>query len=840
MGKKWLILGTVSFGVSLGLGLVINRNLKQAVLTGILSVPASFVGVSVAEHLLKQKFNEKGLTRQEAELSNSISLFSDRVKDLKQQEKDIKGIILTLNEDKQRSQSKLDNLQNQIAQLEDRKSNLKLNIATLKDNLKQFREQEIILAKTVEELFNSQKQIVITLESDRNTLNRLQQQKSDLESTIIGLSADEEQQHKLLAEVNNLQTEIDVIRQEAKEEKQTLAELKIEQEQTTANLIQLREKGNLVQAQIDNCETLKLKLEQDSTQLELEKKRLQTFNSGLNLEIEQLTNQKIELNQFLKNLAREQQELEANCQESRVQLEQLSNSISEQQQLKNQLETEFANLLRQKQDLLLPIQQPQPLAEIQVKPDEVEQEPEEENNTEVPEIKPISDQTDSTEEKSKLSVYIDSHDDYDFSDAKRTKYLWENTVFPYWSHKDRPVGYRFLGNIDIESSESDRLIDIVGQNLQRLNSITDNSLQQSFSALEKDWVKIITFALSEYAYYYSEERFWEGFCDRINIKHNQTVENTLRQVTEQGIDLLGLIKASGGYKYVSTLWLQSGVPKQNLGHFATIVQDLADEYGWWEISHSSAKDIAETLWQYWQDKYSQWGTIRNFLNLDNSNEEVEPISGVLVKNIAIFAKELERQNISPVSLQNEKVREELLINSNLSYSFFLRDWSDLIALLTPREGASDRSIRRRHNQPPYLYLDVADTLNTLLILPEQSLWKKEWRNLRGTYCLIPEAGWEDNIPTQGNLEIPELEIDIKKTAHEWSFQLQNHYRNQIYQWKHKGVDAAFPCLVFDAISGDYIRINIDKPEIKGIGEIILYTPREVKIEVDNNIEIVDI
>ncbi|MGL5793671.1 MAG: hypothetical protein ACRC06_04565, partial [Waterburya sp.] len=132
----------------------------------------------------------------------------------------------------------------------------------------------------------------------------------------------------------------------------------------------------------------------------------------------------------------------------------------------------------------------------------------------------------------------------------------------------------------------------------------------------------------------------------------------------------------------------------------------------------------------------------------NSNEDLEPISGQLVKNIAIVARELEHKNIASEQLQDKETREEILNNSNLSYSFFLRDWSDLITVLTPRTGNSNRRILKKSNQLPYLYLDLADTLNTLLILPEQSLWKKEWQNLRNTYCLIPEAGGEDNVPSQ--------------------------------------------------------------------------------------------
>ncbi len=443
-----------------------------------------------------------------------------------------------------------------------------------------------------------------------------------------------------------------------------------------------------------------------------------------------------------------------------------------------------------------------------------------------------------TEEIVNLAIDLDNNN-YKFSDAGHIKYLWNNRILPYWNHRERPFGCRFLGNIDLDSKESDRLIEIVGENLQRLEYITDNSLQQNFSALDKDWIKIITFALSEYAYYDSVGRFWEGFCDRIGIKHSQSLENTLRRVTEQGIDSLGLIRASGGYKYVSTLWLQSGVPKQNLGHFATLVQDVANEYGWWEISHSSALDIAEKLWQYWESKGSQmgWGTIKHFLSLEDSNEDIEPIAGQLVKNIATIARELEYKSLSPETIKDREAREELIGNSNLSYSFFIRNWSDLITVLTPRTGKSDRSIFKRCNKPPYLIL--ADTLNTLLILPEQSLWKKEWQNLRDTYCLIPEREWGGDIPSQGNLEIPELEIDIKKATNKWTCQLQNHYRNQIHKWEHEGINSEFPCLVFDAISGKHLQIDISNPKIVEIKEIILFTSREVEIELDNDIEVID-
>lgn len=766
MNKKWLILGTVSFSVGLSLSLVITKNIKQAALTGLLSVPATVAGISVTEYQRKQKLNEKISTQQkqlqnvvkkEADFNNSIVLLSNRIESLKQQEESITAVIETLNVDHQRylqlatrSQLELETIQNQIYELSNRKSSLEPEIITLELKLRQLREKETALTKLLADLSNSKQQTEVNLESDRHSHQQLQEQQTELKQNLSNLAG----------------------------QKQTLAE------------------------QIDS---------------------IQNF-------LEKLQKQKYDLEDSITNIYNDKQTLEKQFEERQKQLFKETKNWLFEDSADDEIESDdLIDLFDDSANDEFSLEEDLPLAKV-----------ESEDTTSLFECSLEYsacydlDFEDTTEE---VEVYFELDDDADdFRNVKYINHLWENTILPYWNHKDHPAGYRFFGNVTIKPTESDRLISIVGKNLQKLDCITDNSLQQSFSALDKDWIKIITFALSEYAYYYSDEKFWSGFCDRIGIEHNQAVENTLRQVTEQGINLLGLVRATGGYRYVSTLWLQSGIPKQNISHFVTIVQDVADEYGWWDISHSSATDIGKALWQCWQNRYSQWGTIRHFLNLENSNADLEPISGQLVKNIAIVARELEHKNVASEQLQDKETREKILGDSNLSYNFFLRDWSDLITVLSPRTGKPDRSIAKKSNQPPYLYLDIANTLNTQLILPEQSLWKKEWRNLRGTYCQIPEAGWEDDIPSHGNLKIPELEIDVKKAADKWSCQLQNNHRNQIHQWEHEGINSEFPCLVFDAISGEHIQIDIAEPKIIGIEGIILFTPKEVEIEFDNNLD----
>lgn len=265
---------------------------------------------------------------------------------------------------------------------------------------------------------------------------------------------------------------------------------------------------------------------------------------------------------------------------------------------------------------------------------------------------------------------------FNFSIPRQTQHLWQ-TISSHWSHYNRPDKQRFLGSIQISQKATDQVLDVVGYNLSNLSTVTYNKLYERFDEPEHNWLKILTFALSEYAYYYSsvEEKFWYGFCQKLQLSCNQSLEKTLRRIVGDGFDLLGLVKAKGGYPYVSTLWLQSGIPQQNLNHFAHLVQEFSNEYGWWEIAHSSCEDISEELFDFCHEKHPQWTTLIHFLKSScpqKENEEVEPISGQLLQGIAIIAVELERQGTLPEALKDDNEREKLLRNYYLPNNFLDR------------------------------------------------------------------------------------------------------------------------------------------------------------------------
>lgn len=432
---------------------------------------------------------------------------------------------------------------------------------------------------------------------------------------------------------------------------------------------------------------------------------------------------------------------------------------------------------------------------------------------------------------------------FDFSKPGKTQNLWQQ-ILPYWSHRNRPSGRRFLGSVRLKQEITDKILDIVGGNLRKLRTFNYDSLHERFDDSEQNWLKILTFALSEYAYYYSNpgEGFWDGFCQRLNLRYSQARENTLRQVVGEGFDLLGLVQAKGGYRYVSTLWLQSGIPQQNLTHFSQLVQDVSDRYGWWELSHTSCDDLSQELLEFCQEKHREWGTLINFLKSSCSEQdEVEPLSGQLVQGIAVVAQAIERQGVSAEVLKNEQEREKLLGNYYLPQSFFLRNWKTLIQVLTPKERSQRNSqkIRSRRPKPLSLVLDIFDSLNIQLILPEQSLGKSQWQRLGGTFCQIPEARWEGNISTSGELTICTEPVNVSTVAEQWIWQLLDHRGNCLIDWKLEGIASDFPCLIFDAWTGDRINLDPANPTIRGTQEIIFFTPRDAQLDCAEGIEIID-
>ncbi|GAA6623549.1 chromosome partitioning protein ParA [Scytonema sp. NUACC26] len=789
--RDWFVLGVLSFGVGFGISLTLDRDIRRAALTGLITLPATGAGVAFVERQRKQQLNDtqllqakaSELERQTEQLKLQESNLQQAISTATTQKEQVEALLKTRQTDLEQLQTTVSSHQSQKQDLERAvlsqkadKQQLEAQTQTLQAQVQQLRNQQTELNQALAAIIREKQQVEIEFDSSKNQLGQLQ-------------SFLTERQHQQQKSLN--------------EQTQHLTELQ-----------------NLIAAQ----ENRRSRLTQEINDLEEQKQQLEIQLSHLQLQIVSLEQKLGFLNQSLTNITNQEQEAQGNFNSLQIQFRNL-------QHQKQQLNQELAELTSQKDRLTTE------LSQIRQAQNQVEQDRQLET----------SDRTSLSQRKIPENTITDPGSlnikTRNGSTLVNSQYkqLWEEEILPHWTYRDRPVGHRFLGSVRIQRQASEEVLNVVKTNLQQLGTVTYDSLKNNFYTLEQDWLKVFTFATSEYAYYYSSDKFWQGFCERLDINHNQGVENTLRQVIDEGINLLGLVRASGGYKYVSTLWLQSGVPKQNLNHFAQLVQEIAGDFGWWELAHTPVEQLSQVLLSVCEEKHPQWGTLINFLKASYSETtETEPISGQLLQGIALVAQELERQKLSPQALENEEGREEILSQNYLPENFFLRSWDSLIKVLTPKPGVKPiRDTIARSIKPLMMNLDISDSWNTQLVLPEQKLWKPEWRSLRETYYQIPQANWEETFPREGDLIVPELIIEVNREAETWNCQLLNHYRQELMKWQYQGINSHLPCLIFDALTGEHLRLNLPNPSLLDVEEIVCYTPRNIQPTIADGIEIVD-
>ncbi|MBD1916253.1 MULTISPECIES: hypothetical protein [Cyanophyceae] len=437
-----------------------------------------------------------------------------------------------------------------------------------------------------------------------------------------------------------------------------------------------------------------------------------------------------------------------------------------------------------------------------------------------------------------LSTSVAARPFINLSNRANAKRFWER-IQNHWGHQHLPSGQRFLGSVGIERESTEEILDIVGENLGRLESVTSTQLRRYFGEHETNWIKFLTFALSEYAYYDDGNHgYWQGLCDRLDIYYSQGTTQALQQVVWQGIKELGLVKSSKANRYVSSLWLQSGIPCQNLGHFADLLQVL--DYDWWDIAHADPVDLAQLLCDVCQHKFPYRGRLLTFLRSscpEDHEEETDPISGTLLQGLATVAHELERRGESPEILRDEVQRTRVLQNYSLPNTFFLRSWDSLINVLTPRsKKGSSSSIISQRRKPLSLLLDITDSFDIQLVLPEQEVYRKEWKQLQAEYCTIPEGNWEGVINIgSGVVKIPELRQTLTESAEQWAWQLRSHNDTVLLEWHHPGIQPEQLCLIFDADTGE-----LRSPQQLALSpEIILFTPETVQRQYSDGLEIID-
>lgn len=664
------------------------------------------------------------------------------------------------------------------------------------------------------------------MQSHTEKKSQLRQLKQELTKVEEALKNAGQQQEQLEDVRQRLEQQRNQLENEVSEKDSQVQSLRIETQQLEQEQQQLNTTINLLTKQQQQCQEFEEQLVQKREQIQA----LQESFRGLTDQLDALAEQKTESEEDIIILQTSKEQLNAEIADLKDCLKEL-NRLRKHQALKTASENQSVIISDQATENIDDSTSEIIPAELSSEDSHLSANQHSNNENPIPVIK-------TTARPQSKPVSYSRKLDFDLKNSHHNQKFWDDEVLPKWEHSDRPVGQRFLGSVKIDQGISDYLLEAIGENLRRIDSLTYDRLYQEFNEPEQSWLKLFTLALSEYAYYYSADRFWEGFCELLDLPIGQSIENTLRKIVLDGINKLGLVKSQSGHTYVSTLWLQSGIPKQNLNHFAQLVQEVSDTYGWWELAHTDSQELAHTLMNFSQSRHASWGTLNNFLKVSCSEQTGDDaLSGQLVKGIAMVAQQLEEQGRSPQVLLDSNQREDLLSHYYLPSSFFLRDWSTVATVLTPKPSSSGHSLRRRQRCLS-LQLEI-ETLNTQLVLPEQKLWQRDWRDLRGTFCQITEAEWEDVIPREGDLEIPELSAVVNAPAVNWEWHLQNHRRDRILTWQLSGIDSQLPCLLFDAVTGEHIALTVSALVFSGRTSIACFLPKDWRLELGEDIEVLD-
>lgn len=736
-------------------------------------------------------------------------------------------------------------LQHELQELEGNRQSLIEEIQLLKISLTELKARERELDELLVVAIAQRKQL-------DNQLDDKQQQKQAAQHELLTL---EEQKQDLIQKSKSAENRLQNLRSQIKHLESVVSQKIEKAREVEVNLTQLN-------TNIQNYQRQKLSLRQELKQLLSQKEK---NSAGVESRLQNLHNQEEQLKAIVLQKRDQCQEIETSlaqlrdqlqsCQQQKLSLTQELSYLSSQKEeltgFLSQLQEQI--LLRQSQDSKHPAIQleevPSELKPTQLENVEVGTESSEDIGTsqqtedylrKVADIKMVF-QKPLLEKRALAEDFNQPNTATEFrlTNPEHTRWLWEGVIVPRWQCPP------FLGSVSLPRYDTDEvwgtetILNVVGENLKRLGA---NYLEYDriYDRLGDEdclnWLNILTFTMSEYAYYMeSEGGFWRGLCERLGLPYqddNHEPISTLKNLALDGINSLKLLKAVGGYPIVSTLWLQSGIPYRNLNHFTDLVADLSREFGWSYLLNTDAELLAKNLLNTCQSRYSGRNVLRRFLEY-SCQPQTEPVSGKLLQVIARVALALREYNLQPQEvLLNPSRRQEFLLSAVPQFNFFLRDWEAFIRVLTPPPSQSTRRRLSSEQVSLSLRLNIEDLLVELL-LPGHTLSNPDWPS---DICEIREAAWEGEIDASGQVTIDECVLPIYHIEEGWLWQLLDNQGNCLRSWYLEGVSPEFSCLIFDAWTGDRLLPTHQLTDSK---DIFCFTPPETVIDIAGAVEFVE-
>ncbi len=718
MLKNWFLLASASCGIGFGFSLVVSRNLQHSAWAGAGTVPAVIVSVNllarqrreeierqtdtmqqslsllqkqqyqITQKLQSEETTYQNLSSESQRLQSLVASLDQKAHRYDQAQRAIQQEMVTLAQKREVSQQALQALHEKLSVYSSNELEWQQRIAQYKNQIQECDQQLL----RINEKINYGQQQEIAAES------KLQEIKDATQQLLHSQAAIEQSRQATVKAFAELESKHHNLAQQVHEKTQRCKEAAVEIQLLTARQDEIQEQTQYLTAAIIEKQNLLSNLEASLTEKQVLIDGLETSLAEKQLLLNGLETSLIERETIADNifdLRIKQQKHQGILQELQVEVKSqqaLMGSIKEQVTEKSR-ELEF---LRHQITSLQNFSEPEAIQthmvsfEPSVEPWAIIPDIETEPSTIIEPEKSLPEDTSGEDKKFWNSMGLDRRkclyhpqelipgNKENFTNPRYTERIWNEQILPFWQDRDKELGHRFLGNVTLTKDDSDQIIELVGENLRQVPRFSAQRVRRCFD-VSQNWLKILTFAVSEYAYYYSdEEQFWDGLCKRWRLKSSQSTHLDLRELVEQGIEILGLVKAVEGYVYVSTLWLQNGVSKRNLGHFATIIRDVSSELSWSELANMEAQGISHYLYQRCEERYPQWRTVLQLLRYSCFDSFVRPIAGDIVQGVGrtLYPEIFDYETKGDANFQ--RVQQELIkfIDSPLSLTKSKPRYSD--------------------------------------------------------------------------------------------------------------------------------------------------------------------
>lgn len=348
MVSNRIILGTVAFSVSFGINLVTYRNVNQALLTGLTTLPATYIAALVVD---KRRRN------------NELLVLGSRRQQIQQLEAHETGIHQFFSTASSQRQELLKNL-----------NSLRTELNHLNYQVLEYRHQKAALQSELTTLTTQKHQLEADLSNYQAQSQEIEQyqaklthflatvtaEKNELEANLISLhatvdeyiqenQAQQQQNNHLLTDAHKLENEISDLKIKQAEIKQDILTKRNEQQQLTASINNLHAEQNQLRQVTDT--------NFQQQQLELNLQTLQTQIQQLERDLVDKRTETQHLETNLKALAQEKDNVRSQIIEQQHQQQSLIENIADLTAEKQQFQLNSHILQEQLQEQILALQE---------------------------------------------------------------------------------------------------------------------------------------------------------------------------------------------------------------------------------------------------------------------------------------------------------------------------------------------------------------------------------------------------------------------------------------------------------------------------------------------------